>query len=174
MATATDETAGGAVRRTIRVNAPAARAFNVFTHEFDSWWPRTHHIGKSKLKRAVIEERVGGRCYSEQVDDVDCDWGTILAWEPPRRLVFAWQINADWTYQPDLAQSSEVEVTFTQGPDGFTDVVLEHRNFERHGPAGGVVRANVSAEGGWGMLLQRYAAEADGRPAAGVPREGRA
>ena len=169
MATATDEAAGESVRRTIRVNAPAARAFKVFTHEFDSWWPRSHHIGKSKLKRAIMEERVGGRCYSEQVDDVECDWGTVLAWDPPRRLVFAWQINADWTYQPDLAQSSEVEITFTQAPDGFTDVVLEHRHFERHGAGASATRAVVSAEGGWGTLLQLYAARAEGRPAAGFP-----
>jgi hypothetical protein len=38
-------------------------------------------------------------------------------WEPPHRFVMAWQIHGDWTYQPDLTQSTEVEVRFTAEPD---------------------------------------------------------
>jgi uncharacterized protein YndB with AHSA1/START domain len=81
------------VRKSIRVNASVEHAFRVFTEGFDSWWPRSHHIGKVPMKKAVIEAVAGGRCYSEQTDGTECDWGTVLVWDPPRRLVIAWQIT---------------------------------------------------------------------------------
>src|ERR1041385_2708792 len=97
------------VKKSITVRAPLERTFHVFTAEFDSWWPRSHHIGKSPMKRAVIEGRVGGRCYSEQVDGTDCPWGQILEWEPPHRFVMAWQITHEWGYEPDLAKSRRTD-----------------------------------------------------------------
>ncbi|HEY5220491.1 MAG TPA: SRPBCC family protein [Gemmatimonadaceae bacterium] len=170
MATKMEGAELAAVKQTVRVKADAQHAFRVFTHEFDSWWPRGYHIGKSPLKRAIIEERAGGRCYSEQQDGTDCEWGTVLAWDPPRSFRFAWQIDADWTYQPDVARSSEVEVTFIPQPDGYTDVVLEHRHFDRHGTGGATMRATVNSEGGWGTLLQLYVAQLEGRAPAVAPR----
>ncbi len=146
------------VRRTVRVKADVERAFRVFTHEFDSWWPRSHHIGKGTLKRAVIEERLGGRCYGEEEDGTSCPWGTVTAWDPPRFFAFAWQINPDWTYQPDLARASEVRIAFLDEGDGHTRVELEHLHFERHGEDAERMRTGVSAEGGWGSLLDLFAA----------------
>lgn len=148
------------VRKSVQVHADIETAFEVFTTDFDSWWPRSHHIGKSPLKRAVIEERVGGRCYSHQEDGTDCDWGQILAWEPPTRFVLAWQITPDWQFQPDLAKSSEVEVRFTSLGANETRVDLEHRHFERHGEGGQAMRAGVDDENGWNGLLNIYAARA--------------
>ncbi|MDB5448353.1 MAG: ATPase, partial [Phenylobacterium sp.] len=49
------------IRKTLEVRASQARAFAVFTDGFDRWWPKSHTIGKSPLKRAVIEPRAGGR-----------------------------------------------------------------------------------------------------------------
>jgi uncharacterized protein YndB with AHSA1/START domain len=164
MITLIEPTAVSPVRKSIRVHASVERAFQVFTEEFDSWWPRTHHIGKVPMKKAIIEGRVGGRCYSEQVDDTECPWGTILVWEPPHRFVMAWQIHGDWTYQPDLAQSSEVDVRFTAEPDGTTRVDLEHRHLERHGPGAAAMRTAVDSENGWNGLLQLFAARVE-RPA---------
>lgn len=145
------------VRKTISVKATPARAFEVFTAGFDSWWPRSHHIGKAPMKRAIIEEKKGGRCYTEQTDGSDCDWGTVLVWEPPIRFVIAWQINIDWTYQPDLAKSSEVEVRFTAEPGGMTRVDLEHRLLERHGAGAETMRTAIDSEKGWGALLEAFA-----------------
>src|SRR5215472_17078995 len=133
------------VRKSVTVKVPAEKAFDVFTNGFDTWWPRTHHIGKSPMKKAIVEGRVGGRCYTEQVDGTDCDWGTVLAWEPPHRFVWAWQIDAAWQYQPDLTQSSEVEVRFTAQPDGSTRVDLEHRYLARHGAGSGAVRTAIDS-----------------------------
>ena len=104
------------VRTSITVKASAEKAFHVYTAEFDKWWPRSHHIGSSPMTKGVIEGFVGGRCYSEQEDGSTCPWGTILLWEPPQRFAFAWQITPQWKYQPELAQSSEVEVRFTELP----------------------------------------------------------
>jgi len=152
------------VQKSITVRATPERAFQVFTREFDSWWPRSHHIGKSPLKRAIVEEKAGGRCYSEQEDGTECDWGSILVWEPPRRFVLAWQITPEWGYQPDLNKSSEVEIRFTATGDGRTRVDLEHRYFERHGAGGATMRAGVAAPGGWSDLLGLFAAQIEKAP----------
>ncbi len=149
------------VLRSVTVNASAEHAFKVFTEGFDTWWPRSHHIGKSPMTRAVIEGFVGGRCYSEQQDGSVCPWGEVTVWEPPRRLVFAWLINPDWTYQPDRARSSEVEVRFTALDDGQTRVDLEHRHFERYGIGGDKMREGVSGDGGWNGLLQIFKTTAE-------------
>jgi hypothetical protein len=159
--TTTTETAGATiapVRQSIVVKASVERAFSVFTADFDSWWPRSHHIGKSPMKQAIIENRVGGRCYTQQEDGTDCDWGTVTAWEPPRRFIMAWQIRPDWTYEPDIAKSSEVEVRFTKQADGQTRVDLEHRYFERHGTGGGAMRAGVDSPNGWSSIMALLAA----------------
>jgi uncharacterized protein YndB with AHSA1/START domain len=145
------------VRKSITVNASVERAFDVFTTEFDTWWPRSHHIGKSPMKEALIEAHVGGRCYTTQVDGTECDWGSVLAWEPPHRVVIAWQITHEWGYQPDVAKSSEVEIRFTSEAGGRTRVDLEHRHFERMGPEGETMRTGVGGPGGWGSLLEAYA-----------------
>lgn len=149
------------VRKSITVKASAERAFEVFTAGFDSWWPRSHHIGKLPMKRAVLEGRVGGRCYSEQTDGTECDWGEILQWEPPKRFLMAWKITAQWQYEPDLAKSSEVEVRFTPQADGSTRVDLEHRNFARLGAGWEAMREMVNADGGWGGLLQMFSAQTE-------------
>jgi uncharacterized protein YndB with AHSA1/START domain len=144
------------VRRSVTVKANAERAFRVFTEGIDTWWPRSHHIGNSPLKKQVMEPRPGGRCYGQQMDGTDCEWGRILVWEPPHRFVMAWQITHAWGYEPDLAKSSEVEVRFTPEADGSTRVDLEHRHFERHGAGGQDMRNGVDTPQGWNGMLQLY------------------
>ncbi|HSQ31523.1 MAG TPA: SRPBCC family protein [Gemmatimonadaceae bacterium] len=155
-----DSTTERPVRKSIAVKAGVEEAFRIFTEDFDSWWPRSHHIGKSPMKRAVVECRQGGRCYTVQEDGSDCDWGTVLAWEPPRRVVLAWQITHQWGYEPDLARSSEVEVRFTPAANGTTRVDLEHRYFHRHGAGGVAIRTAVDSPNGWGDLLVLFARRA--------------
>lgn len=142
------------VRKVVVVSAAPETAFRVFTDAFDRWWPRTHKIGKSEMARAVIEPRPGGRWYEVGVDGSECDWGEVLAWEPPRRLLLAWRLNAHWAYQPDLL--TEVEVTFADVGDGRTRVELEHRGLERMGPAGSEARERFDSPGGWGGLLAMF------------------
>jgi len=161
MSGTTDPSADFPVRKSITVKTNVTRAFRVFTEGFDSWWPKSHHIGSAPMKKGIIERFTGGRCYSEQIDGTACDWGTVLAWEPPYRLVFAWQITPTWQYEPDLAKASEVEITFTPQDDGSTRVELEHRYFHRHGEGFEKMRDGVGSPGGWGGLLQLYLVSAE-------------
>ena len=157
----TTESSAPLVRQSVTVRATPAAAFAIFTDDFDSWWPRSHHIGRSPMKKAFVEGRAGGRCYTLQEDGTECDWGTVLVWEPPRRLVLAWQIGAGWQYEPDLAKASEVEVQFAALADGRTRVDLEHRGFERMGPAGDAMRSAVDSPNGWTGTLALYVARVE-------------
>jgi len=157
------------VRKTITVKAPASHAFAVFTSGIDTWWPKSHHIGSAPLDTTVIEPRLGGRCYGRSIDGTECDWGQITAWDPPRRFVMAWQISPEWKYQPDLAQSSEVEVRFTTLEPGLTRVDLEHRHFERYAAGGDAMRSGVDAPNGWYGLLELFASTAAASAASSAP-----
>src|SRR5579862_2868752 len=101
MTTTIDQTSDVPVRKSVTVKAGVEHAFRVFTEGFDTWWPRSHHIGSAPMKKAVIEGFPGGRCYNEQVDGPDCPWGQILTWDPPHRFVLAWQITPQWQFEPD-------------------------------------------------------------------------
>ena len=141
------------VRKSIYVAASPEHAFNVFTNGIGRWWPKTHKISKSDLDRPIIEPKAGGRWYELAVDGAECEVGKVLAWEPPHRLLLAWQLRHDWSFDPDLV--TEVEVTFAPEGDG-TRVNLEHRNLERLGDSAEAMRQRIDAPGGWGLLLQLY------------------
>jgi len=142
-----------AVRREITVNATPERAFEVFAERFDSWWPKSHHIGEAELAKAVID-RETGRWYEVGTDGSRCDWGAILAYDPPRRLTLEWRIGGSWGVETDPARVSEIDVTFTPEGDA-TRVTLEHRHLDRH-TAPEALRDAVDSEGGWPGLLQYY------------------
>jgi uncharacterized protein YndB with AHSA1/START domain len=145
------------VKKTLMIAASPRKAFDVFTAGFDRWWPRSHSIGESPLKTAVIEGREGGRWYGLLENGREAEWGDVLAWDPPNRLLLAWRIGADWQYDPALL--TEVEVLFT--PEGVgTRVSFEHRLLENMGPGGEGARASFDSEGGWNGLLQMFADEA--------------
>ena len=143
------------VRKVLTVPATPQRAFEVFTAGFDRWWPRSHTIGKSALQEVVLEPRVGGRWYGIDDDGTETEWGDVLVWEPPERLVLAWRIGADWQYHADLL--TEIEVTFTALSGGATRVDFEHRLLERMGDAAASVRDAIDGPGGWTSILQNYA-----------------
>jgi uncharacterized protein YndB with AHSA1/START domain len=142
------------VRKSILVKAEPARAFEVFTAGISRWWPGSHSIGTSPQKEVVMEPKVGGRWFERGEDGSECQWGQVLAWEPPSRVVLAWQIDAQWRFDPHLV--TEVEVRFI--PEGqATRVELEHRNLERYGVQSEAVRATYDSPGGWSGLLEGFA-----------------
>jgi uncharacterized protein YndB with AHSA1/START domain len=143
------------VRYGVTVPISAERAFTLFTEGFNSWWIG-HHIGAADLAEAVIEPRVDGRWYERGVDGTECDWGKVLVFDPPARLVLTWQLNCRYEYDPDLSHASEVEVLFTER-DGMTRVDLEHRYIERLGAGGQELAEGVSGDGGWPGILELYA-----------------
>jgi len=142
------------VRKTVEVPATPARAFDVFTAGFNRWWPRSHTIGKGALANAIIEPRVGGRWYGVDDDGAETDWGDVLVWEPPARIVLAWRIGTDWQYHRDL--HTEVEVTFTAIDATTTRVALEHRLLENMGAAAEGARATFDSPNGWGAILKNF------------------
>ena len=146
------------VRRSFAVKAAPARAFETFTSRMEAWWPTTHSINRgTTMTGIVIEPRLGGRWYERGADGSQRQWGRVLVWEPPARLVLAWQIDATWSFNPDLV--TEVEVRFL--PDGnATRVEFEHRHLERFGAAGEKLRGQIDSASGWTLLLERYAAAA--------------
>jgi uncharacterized protein YndB with AHSA1/START domain len=146
------------VRRSVFVNCSPEHAFQVFTAGFDRWWPRSHSIGDSPLKEARLEPGVGGRWYSVLQDGRSAQWGEVLVWEPPTRLVLAWRITADWKCDPNFL--TEVEVNFTPEGDGVR-VTLEHRNLERFGDKAQQVADSIGSEGGWGGILKAFAEVAE-------------
>jgi uncharacterized protein YndB with AHSA1/START domain len=115
-----------------------------------------YHIGQADIAEAILEPREGGRWYERGVGGSECDWGRVLAWEPPDRLIVTWQINGEWRYDPDPEHASEVEIRFTaDGPDRTT-VELEHRHLDRL-VGGQAMREAIGGAGGWTSVLERYA-----------------
>jgi len=153
----TQQAVDAPVRRSITIDVPVARAFAVFTEQFDSWWPASHHIGTADYQGATLEQGSGGRWYERGVDGSECDWGRVLAYEPPTRFVLAWHLGTDWAFDPDPAHASEVEVLFTADGPNATRVDLTHRHLERHGTGAEQMRAAVDSPDGWDKGLTRYA-----------------
>lgn len=147
------------VRRSVTVGASAAHAFRIFTADIGRWWPSTHHVGAAPYKANVLEPRLGGRWYEIGEDSSQTDWGRVLAWEPPTRLVLAWQLTAQYKFDPDF--ETEVEVRFIAEAEGRTRVELEHRLLERYGEAAQGVIDQIGSPGGWNRVLELFAQAAE-------------
>ena len=146
------------VRTSVTVEAPREHAFAVFTERFDGWWPRSHYNGTGELAEAVLEPKAGGRWYARGTDGSVGEWGSVLVWDPPARLVLGWQLDAEFRY--DAALVTEVEVTFTELGPQQTLVELEHRNLDRYGPATTEMRETFGSDSGWTGMMQIYATQA--------------
>ena len=143
------------VRKTITVAAPPETAFEVFTAAMGSWWNPDHSIADAPQEDVVIEPVVGGRWYERATDGSQCDWGRVLVWEPPHRLILAWQLSADFTFDADIR--TELEIRFEAvGPDE-TRVDLEHRGLDGYGDRAEMLRQSFDSPGGWAGLLERFA-----------------
>ena len=146
-----------AVTMSIVVDAPIDAAFKVFTEEFDRVKPREHNLLGVEIAETVLEPHVGGALYDRGVDGSECRWGRVLAYEPPERIVFSWDITPQWQLEPDRDRTSEVEVRFVAESPGRTRVQLEHRNLDRHGPGWESLQDGIDSEGGWPLYLKRFA-----------------
>lgn len=140
----------------VTLAVPVERAFEVFAGSVDSWWPHQYHIGAAEVAEIVLEPAVGGRWYERGVDGTECDWGRVLVWEPPTRLVFTWQINGSWQFDPDPAHASEIEARFTANGPGESVVEVEHRHFDRL-VGGQAIHGAINGGGGWAQLLDGFA-----------------
>lgn len=152
------ETAAALVRKEIIVEAPLEQAFTVFTERFGDFKPPEHNLLRVPIADTVFEPRVGGHIIDRGEDGSECRWARILAYEPPSRVVFSWDIGPTWEIESDPGNSSEVEVRFVAESPDRTRVELEHRNIDRHGPGWEAVHDGIDGEAGWPLYLSRYAA----------------
>lgn len=135
------------VAKSVRVDAPLAVAFDVFIKQ--DWWPvETHHLAEPPGREVILEPFQGGRWYERASDGTETDWGIVLEWQPPHRLVLTWQVNPGWTYEEDPGRAAEIEVTFTQDDTNVTRVDLIHRHLERYGAAAERMRRILDGKGG--------------------------
>ena len=133
----------------VDVAAPIEHVFRVFTEGIGSWWNPEHHILQAELAEMVFEPHVGGHIIDRGTDGGECRWARVLAYDPPHRVCFSWDINLRWQLEPDPAKTSEVEVTFSAEEPSRTRVVLTHRHLERHGEGWEQMRDAVSS--GWSL-----------------------
>jgi uncharacterized protein YndB with AHSA1/START domain len=151
------DTSATSVERSIVVDAPVERAFSVFTEDFGSFKPREHNMLAVDIAETVFEPHVGGHIYDRGVDGSECRWARVLAFEPPNRVVFSWDISPHWQIETDPDRTSEVEVRFIAETPDRTRVELEHRHLERHGDGWEGVHQGVASPGGWTLYLERFA-----------------
>jgi len=148
------------VRKSIRVEAPLERAFDVFTGGLTRWWPHSHGVGKQPIAKVLLEPKLGGRWLEICEDGTETTAAIIITWDRPHRLVLLWQVNAQW--KPDVEMRSEVDVHFSSDGPNATIVELIHHKFETMGAeAGASLRKDV--DGGWPGLMQRFKQEAEAK-----------
>ena len=140
------------VCHSLEVNGPADRAFALFTAQMGKWWPGGQTPAANPAVDVVVEPRPGGRWYEVDGDGNETQWGTVVTWAPPHRLVLGWQLGRDWRFEPDLL--TEVEIDFAEVGNGRTLVSLEHRNLERFGDYAQERRNQV--DGGWPARLADF------------------
>jgi len=146
------------VRRQVVVEAPVDQAFSVFTQRFGDFKPREHNLLSVPIVETVFEPRVGGHIVDRGADGSECRWARVLAYEPPTRVVFSWDISPRWQLVTHPGNASEVEVHFVAETPHRTRVELEHRHLDRHGDGWQDVRDGVAHDAGWPLYLDRYAA----------------
>jgi uncharacterized protein YndB with AHSA1/START domain len=142
----TQHTALEPVRKQISVACDVESAFRTFTEDIATWWPVETHAITDRPEMVVFEQNTGGRVYERARGGQECDWATILVFDPPHRVVLEWKVNT-------AAPPTEVEVRFSQDGEG-TRVDLEHRGWEQY-PSGGVDERSAY-DSGWSGVLARY------------------
>lgn len=147
------------IRKQITVAATPERSFEVFTAGMGRWWNRQYSIGSEEMTTVVVEGHEGGRWFERGVHGAECEWGRVLVWEPPQRVVLDWQITGEWRYDPEV--HTELDVQFVADAGG-TRVELEHRGLESLGAQADGIREIFDGPGGWAGLLQGLLAVAAG------------
>ena len=145
---------GAVVRKSLLLECSREHAFRVFTQNMGRWWPATHHVGAQPFRDIVIEPKTGGRWYEIDTQDQEGQWGHVLAWEPPQRVVLSWHLDASFTYHTDLARTSEIDIRFHPEEQNRTRIEFEHRHIERHGA--GHEKLRDVLDGGWVSILEEY------------------
>ncbi|HEY1831052.1 MAG TPA: SRPBCC family protein [Acidimicrobiales bacterium] len=148
--------ADAVVRRQIIVDASIGDAFAAFVERFGDFKPPEHNLLGTDVTETRFEPKVGGHIYDRAADGSECRWARVLAYEPPDRVVFSWDISPQWQLEANESNTSEVEVRFVAETPERTRLELEHRHLDRHGPGWESLRDGIDSEGGWPLYLTRY------------------
>ena len=100
---------------------------------------------------------MGGACFEERGRRQPRVWGTVLAFDRPSHIVLAWQITPDRMPEQNEAAASRVDVRFSPGEGGVTNVLLVHRDFFRHGEGWEKYREQMASKQGWPTIIDHYA-----------------
>ncbi|GAA0192897.1 SRPBCC family protein [Fulvivirga kasyanovii] len=148
------------VHRSITVEEPPEKAFEMFVNKFHEWWPQEYTWSQEVLDFIAIEPKQGGRCFERGPNGFECDWGRVIRYEPPYAITFTWQIGLNRDPVPDSDKASIVEVRF-EAEDSQTHVQVNHHSFSRHGEGWQQYVAGLASAQGWSWLLDKYAAAFD-------------
>jgi uncharacterized protein YndB with AHSA1/START domain len=138
------------------VPVPIEEAFSGFTARLGDFKPPEHNLLGVPIAETVFEAHVGGAIVDRGVDGSECRWARILAFDPPTRVIFSWDIGPTWQLETDPDSASEVEVRFVAESADRTRVELEHRHLDHHGPGWQSVHDGVADDQGWQLYLDRY------------------
>jgi uncharacterized protein YndB with AHSA1/START domain len=154
------------IRMEFEVDCPVDHAFTIWTARTSAWWPLSHTVSTAPGLTVSFEAQEGGRIFERTPSGDEFDWGRIVVWDPPRRLVYSWHLRVD------RVDATEVDISFVPVPGGRTRVEIEHRGWERLGSVAAPRRAGNLA--GWGGLLPHFQAatrDAAIRASVGAGRE---
>jgi uncharacterized protein YndB with AHSA1/START domain len=135
------------------VDCPVERAFDLWSRRMSMWWPSGHSVSADPGITVTFEPRVGGRIFERTPTGEEHDWGEVLVWEPPRRLVYLWHLRFD------RSDATEVEVSF-EPAGAATEVMIVHRGWERLGSVAEERRERNRR--GWEGVTERYRAACAG------------
>ena len=130
---------------------PPDHAFSVWAERTSLWWPASHSVSGAP-EAVVFEPRAGGRIFERAPGGTEHEWGEVIAWEPPRRLVYSWHLRQD------RADATLVEISFAPSDDG-TAVTIVHSDWQKLGQ-------RQRNERGWSGLLPHFVAACTAGPRA--------
>ena len=144
------------IRQATLVRRDAGHTFTSFVATIGQWWPlRPMSAGPDRAVDVVFEQHLGGRVYERWDDGSTVDWGTVEAWDPPRRFVMTWAMTPATT---------EVELRFKPLGPALTRVEVEHRGWEALSeadlakdcalPGGGYLGGTYNQ--GWSAILRSF------------------
>jgi uncharacterized protein YndB with AHSA1/START domain len=145
------------VRHQVVVDISIERAFAVFVEGFGDFKPPEHNLLGAEITETRFEPKVGGHIYDRAADGSECRWARVLAYEPPDRVAFSWDISPQWQLEADESNASEVEVRFVAETPERTRLELVHRHLDRHGSGWESLHEGVDGDAGWPLYLARYA-----------------
>lgn len=148
-------TQAGAISIEMDVRGEPTDAFLRFTREMRNWWPKSYSWSGETLQDMTIAEEAGGFCTEIGPHGFRCDFGRVLETDPPRRILFTWQIGPNREPVPDPSKASEVELIFSATVGG-TRVTLTHRGFLNHGSGAEQYLEAMRSDQGWPLMLKRF------------------